>query len=107
MEEDKTDRSLATAPQPKGLGSSISRSIPKEGEDIPEMEEWDESEVEEEIKLVEEGSEDDWMNLVAAETVAAESKPEIVEDRMVESDKEKSLTDLLSEMSEDVEIEDP
>ncbi|MGA1866056.1 MAG: kelch repeat-containing protein [Thermoplasmatota archaeon] len=94
---------LAMAPQPKGLGKTRGGKLPKEGEDIPEMEEWSEEETVEEIKLVEEGSEDDWMNLVAAETFAEETESKIVEDKTVRSDKNKSLKDLLSEMSDDEE----
>ncbi|MBN1540433.1 MAG: hypothetical protein JW939_09840 [Candidatus Thermoplasmatota archaeon] len=93
--------SLAMAPQPKGLGKTTGGKLRKEGEDIPELEEW--SETEEEIKLVEEGSEDDWMNLVAAETYAEGAQTEIVEDRSVQSDKNKSLQDILSELGGDEE----
>jgi hypothetical protein len=106
MEEGSGDRSLATAPQPKGLGKTVGGPLPKEGDDIPEMEDWDEADVQEEIKLVEDGAEDDWMNLVASETVAAESESDIVEDKTVDSDHTKSLADLLAEMSGDIEDEE-
>ncbi|MGA1872736.1 MAG: kelch repeat-containing protein [Thermoplasmatota archaeon] len=97
-EEKSPYSSLATAPQPKGLGKTTGGTIPKEGEGVPELDE-DGEPIVREVKLVEDGSEDDWMNLVAAETFAAEEEKEIVEDSTVESDKEKSLKDLLAEMS--------
>ena len=53
-------------------------------------------------KLAEEGSEDAWMNLVAAETIAAESTSETIEaDKSVDTDKQKSLKYLLLEMGDD------
>ncbi|MBN1390950.1 MAG: hypothetical protein JXA22_09955 [Candidatus Thermoplasmatota archaeon] len=87
--------SLVTAPQPKGLGKTVSGKLSggDGASDVPGVQQ-----TSEEIKLVDEGSEDDWMNLVAAETVAAETETAIVEDKMVRSDKDKSLQDLLSEL---------
>ncbi|MGA1793474.1 MAG: hypothetical protein ACMUHM_05950, partial [Thermoplasmatota archaeon] len=91
---------LGMAPQPKGLGTTTTKSgkLPTKGDGTPDLDELEEFE-EEEVKLAEEGSEDEWMNIVAAETVAAEMEDEIVEDTMVKEDKNKSLQDLLAEMS--------
>jgi len=90
---------LGMAPQPKGLGTTTkSGKLPVKSDGTPELDELEEFE-EEEVKLAEEGSEDDWMNLVAAETVAAEMEDEIVEDKTAGDDKNKSLQDLLAEMS--------
>ncbi|MFW3146023.1 MAG: kelch repeat-containing protein [Thermoplasmatota archaeon] len=64
------------------------------------------AEPQEELKLVEEGSKDDWMNLVASETKTMTTQAEIVEDKSVHEDG-KSLSDLLAEMSGTVEEEEP
>ncbi|MGA1820574.1 MAG: kelch repeat-containing protein [Thermoplasmatota archaeon] len=100
-DEKPLSTTLAMAPQPKGLGTTTSTrsgKLPVKGEGTPDLEELDEFE-EEEVRLAEDGSEDEWMNIVAAETVAAEMEDEIVEDTMVKEDKNKSLQDLLAEMS--------
>ena len=94
------------APAPKGLRKSHDRpgiSSPEGQDNLPPAQA--EPQLEQK-KLVEEGSEDDWMNLVAAETMAAEVEEEIIESQIDQSDHEKSLQDLLAEMSSDVEIED-
>ncbi|MCU0799559.1 MAG: hypothetical protein MUC62_07810 [Candidatus Thermoplasmatota archaeon] len=105
------DRSFGLAPAPQGLrGQTVTKSrvrtgkldgAPVEDEDIPEI---DSSEVEE-VKLVEETSEDSWMNVVAAETVEMTGEDGVVESKVADDSKGKSLSDLLSEMAEDADVE--
>ncbi len=89
------------APQPQGIASKTkgvdSGSLPDDVDDgqTPPAEV-------ERTTLAEEGSEDDWMNLVAAETIAAESQAEIVEDK-TKHDDGMSLQDILSDMTSNVE----
>jgi hypothetical protein len=72
-----------------------------EDEDVPEI---DSAEIEE-VKLVDETSEDAWMNVVAAETVEMAEEDDIIESKVADDSKGKSLKDLLSEMAENVEEE--
>ncbi|MCK5773108.1 MAG: hypothetical protein KAH57_04915 [Thermoplasmata archaeon] len=101
-----------TAPQPKGLrkslddedkaGSVIEGAVePGEGLEGEDLEEFT-------PQLVEEGSEDDWMNLVAKETIAVESGdmqhvPSEELEHQESSDAGKSLSDLLAEMGDGAE----
>jgi hypothetical protein len=97
--------SLRVAPQPKGLKSGPLPSTKAGAPKAPTEEEADEDGIEWEApKLAEEDSEDSWMNLVASETIDEVSKSETVEeDKLVQTDKEKSLKDLLFEMSDEEE----
>ncbi|MGA1822785.1 MAG: kelch repeat-containing protein, partial [Thermoplasmatota archaeon] len=91
---------VAVAPLPKGgatkaLPSAKTPRPPVEGEE--ELDEF--QDVEEEPQLVAPGSEDDWMNIVAAETVALERQSAVEEDKMVQSDGQpKDISDILGEM---------
>ncbi|RLF66218.1 MAG: hypothetical protein DRN57_07530 [Thermoplasmata archaeon] len=99
---------VTMAPQPKGLGTGVSTGSVTSPTEPPEGEigEGEPEELEEEeTKLVEEGSEDDWMNLVAEETKSLEEQPDIVQDK-VKREEGKSLQDLLAEMSSEVDEED-
>ena len=91
----------ATAPQPTGSGHTGAPSAPVTSGDVqqPPTEGSEQEEAEGPISLAEEGSEDDWMNLVARETKDLESQSEIEEDKAIQSDgKPKSLSDILAEM---------
>ena len=91
----------ATAPQPTGSGYTGAPSATVTSGDVqqPPAEGAEQEETEETVSLAEEGSEDDWMNLVARETRDLESQSEIEEDKAVQSDgKPKSLSDILAEM---------
>ena len=94
------DRPASVAPQPQGITPDTSDiesgSISEEGQEPPE-----ESERQ---TLADEGSEDDWMNLVAKETLEAESQGEIEEDK-ARHEEGKSLQDILSDMTSGVEDE--
>ena len=103
LDELEKEYGLATgvsmAPQPKGgatkAGPAKTPRPPVEGEeDLDEFQD-----VEEEPVLAEPGSEDDWMNIVAAETVALESQSAVEEDKLAETDGQpKELSDILGEM---------
>lgn len=89
------------APQPKGLGTT---SSPKKSTltEHPSSQAQAENTQQEAPTLVDETSEDAWMNIVASETIQEVSTSETIEkDKAVSTDKEKSLHDLLMEMSED------
>ena len=111
--ESELDIESKTAPQPKGLrrslddeekaGSVIEGAVePEEGlEGDEDLEEFT-------PQLVEEGAEDDWMNLVAKETIAVETGesqhiPSEELEHKESTDAGKSLSDLLSEMGENTE----
>jgi hypothetical protein len=94
---------LNMAPQPKGLKTGPLSASSRSGSKQASKKEAAEDGMEWEApKLAEEGSEDDWMNLVATETISEAAKSETVEEDMsVETDKQKSLKDLLFEMSDE------
>ncbi|MEA3557702.1 MAG: hypothetical protein U9R75_00440, partial [Candidatus Thermoplasmatota archaeon] len=99
---------FAVAPAPKGLKAKTQENIsaaPETGSLPPAQAEVPEEEAAP-VTLAEEGSEDDWMNLVASETKAIEERSDVEEDKAVHSEV-KSLQDLLSDMSSGIEDEEP
>ena len=92
---------IAMAPQPAQSRTKASPSTaqsqtkPEEQGDVQAVP----PEEEEPFLLAEEGSEDDWMNLVARETKTLESQSEIEEDKAAKSDgSTKTLAEILAEM---------
>lgn len=105
LETPLSDRDeFAVAPVPQGLGTTEKEKISAapDSDKLPPAKADEQQEAPEEeadpVKLAEEGSEDDWMNLVAQETKAIEDQSEVEEDKTVHTEAQ-SLQDILAEMS--------